>query len=335
MAKIKVPAGSKITVGIEGPKPSTAQKPADPKFAGAEPTDEQLYVFRKKEGITVYDLGTRKNPDDTYHHVDFGTATSAEGGIDTVGRDRYHTALLTSDIRDSLQLPQSSQYVYVDLIFRQGEEVRRILVGAANKRPYVAEPAGENVAETNWKSGSGKFSGGGQWSVAAETGFFFNPFDTGDTTNFKVTASAGPLSDAVPFAVSASDKFQIYLTPRIYISQIGGAGDSTQFLGRLPVLPSFDPVKEPIFSSVTAGDESISGAIVEAYFAAYNNYFLTLNPEHVSDWSSTVDQFNAYTGSLIGPTLAAIIVKNNQAFYVWRVALSNNKWVNSQITHSG
>lgn len=366
MTKFRVKHGGKVSVGIGGPpEPDVRKEATGSRFVGTENEHEQLYVFRRP-GITLFDLGTRRNPDDSYRHVAFADVVVVAGVDPAEGwRTSYHDALITANFTESLRLPQSSEYLYVDLVFGQpGQTGIRILAGNGDKRFYVkdapleAEPDPALITDTGWNNGSARFSGPGHWSVAAETGFFYNAFDTSDTAHFKVTPTSDYTAEAVPFSLSSADKPKIYLTPRLYVNVRGaGTGENpfVHYLGRLPVVPDFVAIKAPIFTRVfrnTPAEDPdghyIEGRVTDAYFDTINEYLLTLAPEHFTGWSATNDDGNAFEMSAaIGnganptlppgiPILVAIVDKAGSLFYVWRIGnylTDTLQWHNSQLTH--
>lgn len=354
--KYRVKPGGKITIGIEGDKPVTTQKSVDPEFIGADLTEEQLYVLRKRGNITLYDLGVRNNA-----HSDFGSVTSdIIGGLIPAIRQNYHSALMfgdfleTMDFSPFLKLPQNSQNLYVDVVFRRaGEDDIINLIGNAGSRPhmrdYNVDPDLPPASSTNWRDAALSLSAAGDWQIRVEAGFFYNTFDTGDTVFFKMTrtntTTAVEVDPPAAFSIKASDKVRVYLTPRVWVSFSGPVdGVFTVFSGRLPVTHDFAPViAAPIFDNVYGGDDFITGEC-SAYFDAVDQYFSALNSAHVGLPNQT-DEFNAY--EIIGgtegmepplyrPALVGIIVKNEDLFFVWRVKSIGDavKWHDSMLLRS-
>lgn len=279
--------------------------------------DEELYAFRKG-AITFYDLGTRK-AGDSYEYV---TIPLSADFSDL--REHYTAALLSGDFTEQgqcLHLPQESEFLYLDVIFRKDEQVTRKLIGNKDKRPFVkdfpgeGDPAPSNVTVTSFSGGKLKFSGAGK-SFGIESAWFYNNFDTHDTVNFKVTDDPDPSSAAVEFKTSAKP-IRVYLTPRMAFE----SRDEGLYMFRfVPVLPDFAPVTNLSLTGIHHNDQSAEATASESFWSAIMGYWNSVVPGGLGDFFSIFDSQSAYhlaeeTGE---PALAAVIVKGEKKFYVWR-----------------
>lgn len=320
----------------------------------------------RRGGITLYDLGTRKQEDGSYRHVSFGgrfVFPTFGVSIDPELRSRYHMALLAEGYLDAgalLKLPQAAQYLYIDIILRKQREDTSYeeeseLIGEADTRPYMDEleghadfpigeitPPGEIVSKTHWKSRELKFTKGGKWHIKLDSGFFYNPFDTSTPATFKITESASPEGEGVDnFGVTSRDEVKIFLTPRCNLfGDVISDTESSFNMGRfLPVLPDFNPVKDPNpFSAVYYTyhfSGFLKGSATPAYWAVIDAYHNELYTDIEAPPDIPWIAADADADNLVGigaPVLTAVIVKGGKAFYVWRTQrIDSTRWADTRV----
>lgn len=336
MTKFRVSPGGKIEIGIEGDKPAVTPAPAkDSGYIGSDPIDEQLYVFRKGN-ITLYDLGTRHDGD-VYSHLQFSLLVEDFGAEGMV--NDYNATLLTASPPFSTALKLAGPNLaslYVDVVFqRSGEDDLRVLVGAVNTRPYVkdaplvAAPQPPPVTETDWTSDALSLKAPGEWDIGIESGYFYNPFQTADETNFKVTDAPVSSAARVEFSLTARDKVKIYLVPRLGLPD--GVtlieADGRYLLFRLPVIPNFPLVFATAYSDNDTF-QSASAAMWDQIAEFENPISQPHDPLDWHDLSLWSDGLGVTFDVSVGPRLVAIIVKNQETFYVWRTdTVEDPKWL--------
>lgn len=336
--KIIVPHGSRISVKIPVERaPVKATRPARATRRGAlQPSDadEDLYAFRKG-GITFYDLGTRKvGETDAYEYVSFPTFLH-EDFTDFEGlRTSYHTAILAGDFtaKDArLKLKQESEFLFLDAVFKKDDQTKRFLIGNKDKRAYLKDfpeeggPTPANVTETSFKSGTLKFKSSG-WKMAVESAWFYNNFDTGDADNFKVTEDSDPTSAPVEFT-TGSKPMRVYLTPRLVYNASDEDGQFRFYMARLaPVLPDFSLVNNLSLGGIFQHDQTAEATASDDFWAAIADHWNSIIPGGFPPFFNIFDAASVFhlAGETGAPTLAAVIVKGDKKFYVWRKASADS-----------
>jgi hypothetical protein len=340
-----------VQIPVERPPASASPQPASRALLIPADVEEDLYTFRK--GITFYDLGTRKTEDGTYAHVAFDSFTLPEDADPFASlRDSYHAAMLAGDFLQPgvcAQLPNESQYLYFDFVFKREEEVEglfeeRELIGKEDTRPFIIDypdfsaPLPAFVHETDWRGRVLKFKKPDRWSICVESAFHYNPFDTLRTDAFKLTETPDPDAEVAQLEVTSASLLKVYLTPRCEWFAYDPA-EFTEYLYTmsrfLPVMPGFEIVKEPIFEDVGLADTGpLEGQIFDAlpsveYWTTIYNYYMEAghDPRAVSpDISYLTDSGSAQSLFEEGePVLVAVIVKKGKPYYLWQmVELAGN-----------
>ena len=329
--------------------------------------DEDLYTFQ--QGITFYDLGTRRTEDGSYVEVEYGSFTVAE--FDNLNQrinllNLYHNAFLSGEYdkaRSCLKLPQESAGLYVDAVFKrtdndEGEEERKI-IGQANARPFMRDyplaeggvilpPEPELVAESDWRGAKFKFSKAGEWGLEVESGFHYNPFDTTKPEKFRVNTSPDPTailaSEHVELDFSKQTKTRVYLTPRLTWHGLSDGGAATYTMCRyLPVLPDFDYwLAQPRLTRI--GFDLMLFELFEAWATEelwamlipyYHSKGMTPGNINAATWWTAADSLTdfwlmtQFDGVPHEGVLAAVVVQGGKTYYVWEI-----DW-HSGITYEG
>jgi hypothetical protein len=320
--KITLRRGDSITVEIDHDEQSSARgggEAGGPRRAVLLLPDdaEDVYAFRKGQ-ITFYDLGTRQ-AGDVYSYVSIPLSVDF-----SEMREHYTAALLAGDFTEEgkcLLLPQASEFLYLDAIFTKVEHQQRKLIGDKGQRPFVkdfpaeGEPQPANVTETSFSGGKLKLAGAG-FSFGVESAWFYNNFDTHNSDAFKVTADPDPSSAAVEFKTSAQP-IRVYLTPRMgYESR-----DEGLYIFRfVPVLPAFAPVTNLSLTGIHHNDRTAEATASESFWSAIMGYWNSVVPGGFPNFFNIFDSASAYhlAEETAAPTLAAVIIKGEKKFYVWR-----------------
>jgi hypothetical protein len=343
MAEKKIIVGHGEKLSVEIPKESTPDlvSPEAARRAALFPSDvdEELYAFR--QGITFYDLGTRKQEDGSYAHITFNSFTQAHlSNIWPPLVSAYNAALLAGDFTHNqacAKLQKKSQFLYFDVVFKKtGEDDDGELIGEKDTRPYVQDlplqgsPMPASVHESKW-TGSLKFSKSG-WQMRVESAWFYNEFDTSDLTRFKITESADP--DASPFLdFKVSGGMRIFLTPRCNFFGFDAGALTTYHLSRfLPVLPLSQFETQPPFTQigfVTTGGVQMRAHATVDFWTAIASYYLASYPSFDSGSAFIDDDASAYLlvdGHSL-KALVAVVVQGSKTYYVWRTGIfDSNLW---------
>jgi hypothetical protein len=336
--KITVRRGERVSIEIPEERPVAPASEAQRRAVFPSVTDEELYVFR--QGITFYDLGTRKTEDGSYAHVSFAEFNAANGTERLIGlTNSYNAALLAGDPTqsDCLKLPKESEYLYLDAVFKKtDEEDKRELIGQKDKRPYMGDfpQAGQAMPEAVHKSkwsGALKVSRAG-WQLKVESAWHYNPFDTSRLAHLKITNEPDASSESVEFKVSNS--MRVYLTPRC---NFFGSGTHYIISRFLPVLPGFEPEKVPYLSGIgylPAFSNQMAATATPAFWSAVDAYYSSVYPPAYWAGASYVtdDASAAQLGGVGRFVLLAVIVKGSRKYYVWMAdQIDTSGWRESRV----
>lgn len=315
------------------------------RFVGAEDEGEQMY-FKQKGNITFFDLGVKK-VDGEFQYISLGHVPAM--GDTTAMRQAvanlWNAAMVRSTFENSWPFPQNSEFLFVDMRLGKIEELEEgedsttkfILIGDANRRallnaiPAVGDPDPPLVDSTLWKRASVTFRDAGDWSLAIETAFCYNTLQSfvaadDEFAGVKITQIADSSGDAVvDFHIQGTDKLQIYLTPRLYIANIGSLGsDEEWWLARFPLLPFSDVSGYSTVTGIRGFDFGglATGKATTGWWARIIEYLSAIHADDYGSMTQILDflgsggLFQPFSGPT--PVLLGIIVRNSEAFYVWR-----------------
>jgi hypothetical protein len=151
---------------------------------------------------------------------------------------------------------------------------------------------------------------------------YHNPFDTGDTTHFKVTAVADPDAAAAEFFIKREDTVRVYLTPRFWITRGSFDVELPYFIFSLPMMAPWANLLFDDHSLFLNGGTTPQPAIGLIGSSERWTHLVGFVHAHV-DGAAPLDEFgflDSYgTGRAI-PILVGVIVRNGVNFYVWKVA---------------
>lgn len=317
---------------------------------GVEELEDSTYVFGKK-GVTFYDLGTRRNEDGSYADITPGHLIAPTTHTDIW--NYFHNMLLggvdfAAD-RTCLQLPQAAENLYIDAsfvptIFNLEEDLEaqleRNLIGNIPSRTYVSKLlTSEIVQKTDWKNARLPYRSGSPYFYI-EGGIYFNSFIAAnenfmlfDNFYYMVTNQPSDLAENIPFALKSKDK--VYLVPILTLVSSGTTPNHLRFARRIPILSNFSnemlvALGEVLDTFVDGGrmvlqlrmTSTLSNAIQTYYTAnldVLSNIITTLGGVPERNFPSmSVDRFAKTYNIPPRSYLAAVIVRNEQRFYIWR-----------------
>lgn len=316
----KIPPGKTLEINLKRKKrtpPATIAGSDD--NAGIIPVESEKtrYVRRDKGSVTFYDLGTRKLEDGSYDYiylpsVDFSLGSPIAETINAI-------LLAGNPTGESVcrKLPFHAEFLYVDATFKKGAEEKVFMVGERGARPLLRNLKICDTSEapplddgTEWKRDASLSFNPSGWKIGIQAGWYYRPFDTSDTTTYKITNSPDAHGRQVEFKLKA--KAQVFLVPSYERISIDAESDFIN-LGRLP---SFPEVEASAFLDVCRGPDAAQATATDAQVTMFTSFLgaqVTVGSyvgwSAINTWPNVCDS--------VHPIIVAIIKTGSDTFYVW------------------
>lgn len=218
--KIKIKPGARINITITRPsrdrrdeQGETGEREA-PRGILPITRSQSRRIKRSKAGVEFFDLGRA---------LAFSALLEYSSELDDLylpasERARFTSAMIAADFDDRLAYVGSS-LLYLDVTRYSGDDHKKRYMIGDTARTFLRDGNPEQTTETvtspEWKA-PGVFNPSDSFAhLRLDTYFYFEPFDTGDEVNYKVTSAPDFASEPVAFNGSAG-KFSVGLVPRLY-----------------------------------------------------------------------------------------------------------------------